>query len=46
MDQRPKCNAGHYKILRRKHRTLSDINHSNAFSPRVMGIQMKITNGT
>ena len=45
MDQRPKCNAGHYKILRRKHRTLSDINHSKIlYDPptRVMEIITKI----
>ena len=40
MDQRPKCNAGHYKTLRGKHRQNTlDINHSNMFfdpPPRVM----------
>ena len=31
MDQRPKCEAGLYKILRRKHRQNPDINCSNIF---------------
>ena len=31
MYQRPKCKTRNYKILRGKHRTLFDINHSNIF---------------
>ena len=44
-DSRPKCETRHYKASSRKHRTLSDINHSNIFfnlSPRTMEIKTKI----
>ena len=43
--KRPKCEARNYKTLRRKHRTLSDINHSKILydpPPRVMEIITKI----
>ena len=45
MDRRPKCKAGHYKILRGKHRTLFHINRSNIFLDpplRIMKIKTKI----
>ena len=45
MDSRYKCKARHYRILRGKHRTLLDINHSKIFfdtSPGVMKIKTKI----
>ena len=47
MDQKPKCKARHYKILREKHRQyILDINYSKIVydpPPRVMEIKPKIS---
>ena len=44
MDQRPTCNARHYKTLRGKHRrnTLFDTDHSFDPPPRVIKVKTKI----